>query len=691
MNFLAPYSWLADYCKTRLTPQELAARISLSGPSVERLLNEEDEWIFDIETTTNRYDMFSMAGLAREIGAITDTPFKDPFKKKAQESQSAKKGKFSHALGIRIKDSNACRRYAGVVLDHVKVGQSPDWMQKRLLLCGQRPINNVVDITNYVMLEYGQPMHAFDADLVGDVNDSNKEIIVRRAVDGEPFETLDGDCKTLTSQMLVIADTAGPLAIAGIKGGKRAGISESTHTIVLESANFDPVSVRSTSRALDLRTDSSARYEKNISSGVVPFALERAIELLGAHASARVCSPRADEFKKVPKARPFVFPLSLYERIVGLPIDEKKAKASLTRLGFHVEASKKAYRIEVPFWREADIEESVDFVEEIARMDGYTNVPIETIRGSIPSAPRDALFAWEKETKHLLKDIGWTEVMNYSLVSEQLLKKADVSLGACILVSNPLSREFEYLRPSLLPGLVAVLAENEQRAEDVAVFEMSRVYHPKGADQLPDEPTMLLGAFMKKGKPQDLFREAKGTIEVLMRAWFPARQSEYIAKPLGKNRHSWHAGSSAELFLGSKPIGVVGALLPEIVSRFGIKTPCVFFEMNMTELVALFDPSIVYRPIPKYPSVVRDIAFVIDKKFQFADIVSHLKRIDSLIGEVELFDLFDDEKRLGKGKQSLAFHITYQSGEKTLQTAQVDTVHQKVIETLKNRFAIETR
>ncbi|MEK7618787.1 MAG: phenylalanine--tRNA ligase beta subunit-related protein, partial [Patescibacteria group bacterium] len=296
MNFLIPHSWLKEFLPALPKPETTARQLSLAGPSIDRVITEGTDTIYDAEITTNRADLWSLVGSAREAAAILALPWKEPFLSVSLKKRlTVLKGRTAKPLlSVRIEDPDLCPRYAGMMLDHVVVRESPQWMKARLLACGQRPINAVVDITNYVMLEYGQPMHAFDASKVvtntklGDTEEERREIVVRRATEKEKFVTLDGDEKILDSSMLVIADHAGPLALAGIKGGDRARVDENTHTIILESASFNPVSVRKTSRAVDIRTDSSSRFEKGLSAELPLFALVRAAELLIEICDARV-------------------------------------------------------------------------------------------------------------------------------------------------------------------------------------------------------------------------------------------------------------------------------------------------------------------------------------------------------------------------------------------------------------------
>lgn len=706
MNLLIPHSWFKDYCKTSLTPEKIAGRVSLSGPSIDRVHIVDGDALYDVEITTNRPDAFSIIGFAREVAAILSLPFTEPLDVARRDKRIlalAKKARVAakkddrppYTLSVSIKASNVCNRYIGVVLDHVVIKPSPDWLASRLIACGQRPINNVVDITNYVMLEYGQPMHAFDADKIftknekGEASLFHKEIIVRTARKGEAFTTLDGEKKSLNESMLVIADDQGPLALAGIKGGQRAGIDSQTNTVILEAAHFDAVNVRTTSRKVDIRTDSSSRFEKKLSANLPPFAMLRAIELLEQCAQARVVSPLIDAYPVKEKNTTIRFSPQLIKRILGADIAPVEVKRCLTALGFKTRSSGKQIMTTVPFWRAGDVEKEIDLVEEVARIHGYTSLPIESVRGSVPLASRDPSFSWEKEAKHFLKNAGWTEVMTYSFVSEKLLAMGGVSMGACVRLHNPLSLEFEYLRPTLLPSILGVIADNEQKQDELRVFELANVYHPIKKNKLPDEPLMLVGAVMKKAKEHDLFLEVKGLCEALAHELF-GRENRQVSFEKGEAKHGFAQGKTALLKFGSDIIGQCGIPDEGSLSRFGIKTPVALFEFSFSKALPFMSSARQFVPLPKYPSVERDVAVVLDKSHAYDTIASALKSFNGLITGIELFDVFENQK-LGIDKQSLAFHILYSAPERTLQAEEVDVIHENLKRLLERDFGAQIR
>lgn len=696
MNLSVPYSWLAEYLPLPKSPKELAAAVSLAGPSIDRVRLEEGEWMLDAEITTNRPDSFSIFGFAREVAAIIGAPFRDLLSESAMNTQLSaikKRAVGGYSLSISNQNVTTCPRYCGVVIDHVTVAPSPRWMQKRLILSGMRPINNIVDITNYVMLELGQPLHAFDADLLvaktkkGEVDLLHKKIAVRNARKGEVLHTLDGDDKKLTPNMLIIADDEGPLAAAGIKGGMRAGITDATNTIVLESANFEPVGVRTTSRALDLRTDSSARYEKGLSPEYSSRCLLRALALIRELAGGEAATAVIDSYPKKEKSKVIRFNPSDIERIIGIAIPHSAINRILQSLGFTIKKEKGLFVVTPPFWRRSDCTGSHDLVEEIARIYGYDKVPPQLLTGEIPAIEEDFLLTSATSAKHLLRSSGWTEIMTYSGVSASLLEKAGFDVNGAVSIHNPLSEEFAYLRTSLLPGLLNTAASNEPKKAELKLFELSKVYHrASNTSSLPSEQMMLSGILLKKGGTQELFRELKGIVEALCDSWFSDTAHTIQFRLLDSTHFFWEKGNAARiLWKDTTEIGYGGFASAVIRDRFGIKMPFVCFEIAFEAIRPYFSKTVAFTSLPKYPHVVRDIAFVVTANIPYEEIAILLSGFDPLVSSVELFDVFEGHA-IGKGKRSLAFHITYSSEERTLHAEEVDEAHKKLVPLLQEQF-----
>lgn len=690
MNIRIPHSWLLDYISTKKFPRDIAKKISQSGPSIDRVFSEAGETLYDAEITTNRPDAYAIYGFAREAAAILGVSFQERFTSQYLQKQK-EKHRFSGSARIRldvdIQNTSLCRRYCGIVMDGVQNGASPAWMQKRLMACGLRPISVVVDITNYVMLEYGQPLHAFDAGKL--ISHQNKKIIVRNARKQETAVTLDGEKKTLDPSMLVIADDTQVLAIAGIKGCRGAEVTDATKTIILEAASFDPVNVRMTSRALNIRTDSSARFEKNLSAEYPLHALFRMVELLKQYSGARVATPVTDAYPARERVRKILFDPALLKRILGVTIPLRDMKRSFASLGFSVHARGKCIEATVPFWRSADVGEDIDLVEEVGRMAGYHTLPASPLRGETPYCPPDQTFAFEQRTKEYLRDIGWTEVMTYSFISKKLLESCGFDHRQSLAVVNPLSGDFEYMRPSLFPGIIQAVCDNEQKRERLAFFELSKIYISK-KNTLPQEQTVLSGILSGKKKESELYREVRGVCEVLTAQWFRDTVSSVRFAALTEPHAFFDEKKTVQIFFRDERIGFCGVPKNEVIRAMGIKTTCAVFEIDLQAVQVRMSTSHVFVPIPKYPSVVRDVAFVSDASYTYEKIVSAMRGEDPLVASVELFDVFESEK-LGRGKRSLAFHVTYQSPDRTLFTEEVDMIHARLRENIQKIFHADMR
>src|SRR3989344_388362 len=427
-----------------------------------------DHPVYDIEVTTNRPDLLGAIGLAREVATITGSKFKAPIiKLKADSSKLQANLPFK----VSVADSKLCPRYQAIVMRNVKVGASPWWLQKKLITAGIRPINNIVDITNYILLLTAQPMHAFDYDQL-----EGKEIVVRAAKNGEKLQALDGNTYNLKDSMLVIADGKKPVAIAGVMGGQNSAITNETKTIVFESANFDPTSVRKTSQSLNLRSDSSMRFEKGLSTFGTADALVMAVELTEELAGAEVASKVFDTKRGAYISKKYSFPVAGFASYLGLNLKNAEIKKILESLGFKIKVTAKDFVVEVPWWRDHDIEDGRDLVEEVARIYGYHRLPSTLPVGAPPAPSNDKTFYFEDEAKDYLRGAGFSELYTYSFISENLLKRINCSSGEALKVFNPLSTDFVYMRPSLLPGMLETIAQNQEKVETGKFFEVSNIY-----------------------------------------------------------------------------------------------------------------------------------------------------------------------------------------------------------------------
>lgn len=632
-----------------------------------------DDTIFDIEVTTNRPDAFCTVGLAREAAAV----FGAKFLWREGILPSVAKGVVAKDLTVKVASPKLCTRYQAVVMTDVTVGPSPWWLKRRLLQAGLRPINTVVDITNYVMLEYGQPMHAFDYDVIGGT------IVVRTAKEGESIRTLDGVERKLSSSNLVIADASSPVAVAGVMGGERSGVSESTKTIVFESATFDPVSVRRTARALNLHSDSSLRYEKGLPDDLTQAALARAVELCQEVACGRVASRVADERAAPHRKVKYSFRPAKAEELIGVSIPKKDMLAILKSLGFGVAGSGAKYEITVPYWRERDIEGERDFAEEIARVYGYANLPSVMPPGEIPTGAGDAILDEEERAKRFFKGAGCTELINYSLVPAWHFERMGMDASKAVRVANPLSADFEYLRVSLLPGFLQTIQENQGLFPEGRVFEASNCYLKRDG-ALPEEVLSLAGAVYGTQDGDALFREAKGLLEGFadeagVRLSFERMQGG-----------PQHPGRAVKVLCEGETVGWVAETHPNVCRKFGVDGRAAAFEVPLAKFLAHRSTHAKYVPIPQFPPVKRDLALVVGERVEYGGIEAALLRGSALLKRTELFDVYRGAN-VGEGKKSVAVHLTFATPERTLTADEIDAEIARMTRGLEDKFGAAVR
>lgn len=655
------------------------------GTPLAKALDLEDT-VFDIEVTTNRPDAFSMVGLAREAAAIIG----GKFLWKEAVLPSMAKGSAALPLSVKNHATKLCTRYQAVVMTDVTVGPSPWWMKNRLLMAGLRPINNVVDIANYVMLELGQPMHAFDYDAL-----EGKAIEVRAAKAGETILALDGKEYVLQDGQLIIADATRPIAVAGVMGGEDTGVRESAKTVVFEAATFDPVSVRRTARALNLHSDSSLRFEKGLSEEATSAALARAVELCQQVALGRVASSAVDLRGAPRKKVKLPFHPKKAEELIGVAIPKKEMLAILKALGFGVAAhgqnasAKESGRLDVtvPYWRERDIEGERDFAEEIARIHGYHNLPSVMPTGEIPLPPDDHLdlLGAEDQAKEFFRAAGCTEVLNYSLVAGDLLSKAGLDPKAALRVANPLSSDFECLRPSLIPGALATIAANAGLFPEGRIFEVSRVYFPRAGD-LPEERTNVLAAVYGPDAGDAYFRQIKGMLE----AYCPSVGAHWICLRRAAGKSLWHPGRSVEIMIDGAVFGMLGEIHPTVLKAFGIDRRVAVVDFDLARLLERCRVFRKYVPIPQFPPAKRDLAFVVPESAEYGDIEATIGRRAVMLKETVLFDVYRG-KGVGDGKKSVAMHLTFAADDRTLTAEEVDKEVAAIVESLQEKFGATVR
>lgn len=641
------------------------------GTPLARALELEDEVVLDMEVTTNRPDAMSVVGMAREGHAASLGELDDPMLKEPQLPSFLQESPY--VFNVQVDEQKLCPRYMALVLD-VRVGPSPWWLQKRLLLAGARPINNIVDVTNYVRLEFGQPLHAFDYRAL-----EGSRLEVRRARDGERFLALDEHEYTLTRDMLVIADARGPVALAGVMGGHACGVTSDTTTIVLEAATFDPRSIRATWRALNVSSDSQQLFEKGLSVELPAYGMARAVELLrevaGGVVQSRVFDVRAQAYEP----RSSVLRPERTSALMGVRVEADIQRAMLMRLGFSVDAVVDgAARVTVPFWRDHDIEGDTDLIEEIARLYGYHHVPSVLPIGAIPRRDRDVLLAFEEQMKDALAAGGCTEVYANSFMDPDDMRRAEMNVQEALRVANPLAEDQAVMRTSLIPTALRVVAQNQAQAPLLRLFELARVYRPREGD-LPEERSSLLVVMTDAHGGEMLWRHGKGALDILM----AGARVEY-ALERGDAPHWAHPGRAARIVVDGEVVGTIGEVHPILRRAFGLDIVPVFVELDVPRLATHARAHAAYREPPVFPRAYRDVALVVDEAVAYEAVEAAVREASVLVRVVELFDVYRGSQ-VGEGRKSLALHLALGADERTLSSEDIEAAMDAVSEALRRR------
>lgn len=640
---------------------------------------EMNDVIFDVEITTNRPDAMSIIGLAREGAAAVDGTL--DFSPKLLSTYPA------NPLKVKI-ESKLCPRYMSAVVTGVKVGPSPWWLQKKLLLSGHRPINNIVDITNLVLHEFGQPLHAFDKAKI-----RGGELVVRVAASGEKMKALDGKEYALSKKNLVIADAEGPLAVAGVMGGEESGTTASTTEVVFEAAAFDPVSVRRTARDLNLYSDSQLVFEKGLSEEALPAALARAVELAEQIAGGTL-SGVSDSRKEGEAYKPLVFKTSvkkIRERI-GVEISDEQIESILTKLGFMLEKKGSTITATVPFWRDHDIEAEVDLTEEVARIYGYHNMPSRLPSLATSEATVDRSVLWTSKLKRLMAEEGYTEFFGYSFVDGKDLERYGISPKGAVKVLNPLSEELGYLRTSLMPGLLRDIERNEANFRAANVFEISAVYLPvesTDADVLPREELSLVAARYGFADAEAAFMELKGTLHAISLKTGIAFKLNRLS---GDAR--WHETRSAEVYVDvdgtHMRVGTLGQVSHGIAQAFGVEAPVFVLELAIEQLLPKMQTALHYKPITEFPVSRRDISFTVTERTTYEDVRDALLSVSGILKEISLKDVYRG-KGVDDGKKNLTLSLTFSAFDRTLTSDEVEGAMKQASDSLSAKFGAVIR
>ncbi len=658
-----------------------------AGAGLAEALNLSDP-VMEIELTPNRPDCLSILGIAREVAAICRTQVRYP----EVPAPAAGGRRIEDLASVTIKDPDHCPRYAAALVTDISVRPSPFWLQQRLLSVGLRPINNIVDITNFVMMEYGQPLHAFDFNRLAE-----NRIVVRTAQEGEPFTTLDGKQRTLTSEMLMICDGQKPVAVGGVMGGENSEIGNDTAAVLIESAYFNPASVRRTARKLGLGTDASHRFERGVDPEGTLVALRRAAALTAELGNGRQADGIIDVHPGPAKRPTLSLTADATNRLLGTDLSQERIADLLSSIAFSVEPGKDgALSVTPPSFR-VDVSRPEDLMEEVARLSGYNRIPETSPLIPAEKPPRTGLREFRARIRTLMTGFGFSETVNYSFASaraaDQLLLAGDDPRRKAVKLLNPLTEEQSVMRTTLAAGLFETVQRNLSRQlRDLKLFEIGKVFLDNGADRLPEE-TEMLAAIWTGGRlpfswhsdqtPCDFF-DIKGAVEGLLEG-LAVHEVGFTRMPDARCDYL-RPGSSALITAGEEEIGFLGEVHRRVRKNFDIDQPCFLFEIDGERLGRQVPTTVSASPIPRFPSVSRDITLIVDRAVESRQLLDRVNEMDEpLVEKVVLFDLFEGEP-IPKGKKSVSFRIVYRSHEKTLEDESVNRLHQKLTQTLLDDF-----
>jgi len=675
-----PISWLRQYVKIPISIDNLSSKLTMAGFEVGQILKKKNDSIFDIEITPNRPDLLSILGIAREVSTILEKPLIIP---------KCKVSSLKTDLGIEvdIKNYTKCPVYTARVIENIKVSNSPSWLKDKILSMGLREVNNIVDITNFSLFETGHPLHAFDYDKI-----NGKRVIIRNAKDGEEIVTIDDKKRKLTKNDLIIADTKGPIAIAGVIGGKATEVSKNTKNIILESAYFDPVSIRKTAMRLGISTESSYRFERGTNLDTLGYSSQRATSLIkNLINQALVGALLKDKDKKyIPKVKTNIkLSLKRLENYLDLKIPKAKVLKILNSLGIKSKINKDVITANIPGFR-GDLERDVDLIEEIIRIYGYDKIP------SVLPLPQEddlcnlnkglSLFEQDIALRDILINSGLNEIISYSLISKESLDNIKYKNIDTIKIKNPLSSQQETLRPSMIPSILDIISSNIKHGQNhLRIFEIGKTYHPNKSSSPIEKDKIVIALSIPEA---ELFYQLKGIIQAfLIKIGLP--NAEFTpASP----KDIYYPGAYAELMLGNKKIANLGYILDETCSKFDIANKVALFELDLDKIrehIKLKD--FKYKPIIKFPSSYRDISFVIDRGIYSSEIKSTIHAAaEGIVSCVKFLDQYKG-KQIPPDKKSLTYRIIYQAKNRTLKYEEVEKSYNKITSSLENKFNIKLR
>ncbi len=679
------YDWLKDFVDVSATREEVAARLTMAGLEVEGMETVEGDTVFEVNVTPNRPDCLSMLGIAREVAAAFGLPLKmgEPLIGVTPPSSD---------FSVEILDTGLCKRYAGRVIKGVKVGDSPSWIKNRLEKCGIRSLNNIVDVTNYVLLELGHPLHAFDADKL-----AGRKIRVATAGKDGRITTLDGVERKPQADALLIWDGKDPVAIAGIMGGGDSAVTSGTVNVFLESAYFEPTSIRRTSKALGLRSESSYRFERGTDIEFLANALNRAALLMKETAGGTICEI-VDSYPEKYKPPRVEVAYRKVNALLGTDLRNEEIRNILGRIGLIAEGAGEVFYVQPPAYRR-DIREYFDIIEEVARLHNFGNIPVRIPRTILSDGILNSREITSTRIREAVMKAGFTEVINYSFMNPSdvdllMIPPGDIRRN-CVKIRNPLRQEESLMRTTLIPAVLNNFIYNLSRGvRDIRIFETARTFIDEGG-KLPAERLTLAGLLYRE-KVQALWKDetpsffvAKGSLQSLFEDLKVAGIS-----CLPSAEVFLHQGKSADILLKGAKIGFIGEIAPAVVAGLSLKVQkpeIIVYELNLDALLAAVPSTLSYTPIPRYPFVDRDIAIVLDEEITSDQVMKYLLGYKTdYVENVELFDHYIG-KNIPKGKKSLAFRIIYRAADRTLTDSEVETVHQGLVDYILRKTGGELR
>ncbi|MCF6276754.1 MAG: phenylalanine--tRNA ligase subunit beta [Candidatus Magasanikbacteria bacterium] len=646
----------------------------------------------DNKSLSNRPDLWGHYGMAREVAVLYKKQLSDY---NPPEIPKIKENELN--LKIKVKDINLCPRYMAVAVSGVSTIESPDWLKKRLVAIGVIPKNVLVDVTNYVMFDIGQPMHAFDADKLKN-KEGEIEIYVKQAKGGEKAVFLDGEEREVNSGDLLITNKKNILALAGVIGGQSSAVSENTKNIVLESANFNASAIRKTSTKLNVRTESSSRFEKSVDPNLAEIALRRAVQLiLEICPKSKVVSSVTDISKFKLNVGPIEFKKDFISKYAGFEIEEKSVVEILDSLGFEVKEKRNNFSVTIPTWRATkDVSIKEDLAEEVMRIYGYGAVEGKLPMFNIVPPVQSSLF----KIKRILQDKmtlenGFTEVYNYSFVAPNSLKKLGLKTDKHIELDNPLAKDKPFLRRSLLTNLLENVEKNSHNEKSLALYEFGKTYileesgarvQPNSGALLPRQDLLLSFALSEKDLDTPFYN-----VSSVLNSCLQELGVEYeLQEGIKEGFEFIHPTRSAKVVVFGDVVGIIGEVHPAVQQKFGIPNRVAICELNLVKLLPFLREKEVSSSVSDYPAIERDIALVVEKSVLYKDLVEKMKNVDDLITSVELFDVFEGDK-IGKTKKSMAYHIVYQSNTKTLKREDINSIHKELVKVLKKDFDADVR